>query len=302
MTDPVPAPNVPDGAPSSDGAALAKALDAALGKVHAAAEKTDGIDMVHAVRKALKGYRALLRLVPTPDAKAARREAAEVARTLSPSRDQAVAHTALDLLVAHGDLSTDDAGVVRAAIGSPAEPEEQRERHRAALRTFIRGARARLALGLAEQAAAADVVAGSGRAYAKARKGSFHDPKALHETRKLVVTHRYQMSFLARLRNGRGARRAREAQALRDTLGAYQDMEVLRACAGQVQDVPERTLHALRKAIRAFQGHSFKRARAQHRALFRRTPEEFLAKLRKVAAKGAPAAEAPPPAGADQAG
>ena len=59
--------------PRSAGDALADALAATLETVAAAVADPDPEEMVHDARKAMKQYRALLRLIPGEDAKAERR-------------------------------------------------------------------------------------------------------------------------------------------------------------------------------------------------------------------------------------
>lgn len=266
------------------GARLLEALSRVLDDLRAAAADADPVEMVHDARKAMKEYRALLRLVPGARARAARRHTAEVARGLSGARDRAAAAEALDILEAGGLVIACDAGDARAAIGADTPHPGEAGEHRAALGGFIAQAREALAGELGADAAAADVGAGLRKAYRTARRAALDTPVHLHEARKGVVTHRYQMSFLDAT-FGRGGKRARKAQRLRDLLGAHQDMEILRPLLhAAAPPLAEGTLSRLDYAMARAQKRLRKKARRAHGALFRRQPRRFLARYRKALA------------------
>lgn len=271
-------------APGGPGGRLLAALEGVLETLRQAAADPDPVEMVHDARKAMKEYRALLRLVPGERARAARRQTAEVARGLSGARDRAAAAEAIDILEAGGLLIACDAGDARTAVGADASAPGEAGEHRAALGGFLAEARAALAGDLGADAAAADVGAGLRKAYRKARRAVMDTPAHLHETRKGVVTHRYQMSFLDAA-FGRGGKRARKAQRLRDLLGAHQDMEILRPMVHAADPpLPEGTLERLDLAMGRAQKRLRKKARRAHGALFRRQPKRFLARYRKALA------------------
>lgn len=273
--------------PRAAGDALADALAATLDAVAAAAADPDPVEMVHDARKAMKQYRALLRLVPGDDAKAERRRTAEVARQLSGARDKVAARDALEVMATGGFLLACDRADAEAVLGEDA-PGDTGE-HRAILGGFLVSARETLAETLAPRAREADVAKGLAKAYRQARRAPFDTPEAMHEARKRVVTHRYQMSFLAdAFGHGTkgakvGAKRARAAQRLRDLLGAYQDIETLRPMLEQAGDaLAEGTRERLALAMDRAQKRLRKRALRQHEGLFPRSAKAFGARCREA--------------------
>lgn len=265
------------------GGALSRDLSAALDAVEQAADEADAVEMVHDARKAMKQYRALLRLVPGEAAQAARRAAAAAARELSHARDRAAARDALQGLEEEGLLLGCDYSDALAAIGCDAAEEREAETHLRSLHAFLADARGRLAAGLAAAAEAADVGRGLRKGYAQARRATFETPEAMHEVRKRVVTHRYQMSFIAATFPGRGETRAARAQKLRDLFGAYQDIETLRPVIHAVDPpLPAGTLERLDLAMAREQKRLKKKAERRHAALFRRSPGSFLRKYRDI--------------------
>ena len=276
------APAVPPAPVSAAGQALVLALVDVLDTLNEAIEEPDPVEMVHDARKAMKELRALLRLVPGETALALRRHTAEVARTLSGARDKAAAGEAVDVIEAAGLLLACDATDARAAIGPDAAAPEEAERHRSTVTAFGAQVRARLAGDFGPEVAAADVGAGLAKAYRQARRAHFADPRAMHEVRKRVVTHRYQMGFIASAFGGRGTKRARKAQRLRDILGAYQDIEILRPLLQAAPDLADGTRQRLDFAMDLAQKRLKKKARVRHKALFRLRPGAFLDRYRDL--------------------
>ncbi|MFS8035832.1 CHAD domain-containing protein [Xanthobacter sp. AM11] len=265
------------------GQALARALWATLDAVEQAAGDADAVEMVHDARKAMKQYRALLRLVPGAAARAARQDTAAVARELSGSRDRAAAREAIQILEEEGLLLACDFADAVAAIGSDAPEDADAQGHREALLAFLARARMALETGLAAQAEAADVGRGIARAYRKGRQAVLDAPPDMHEGRKQVVIHRYQMSLLAEAFAGRARKRAVRAQKLRDLLGAYQDMEILRPMLrAAVPPLGTGTLERLEVAMAREQKRLKKRAASAHAALYRRRAGAFLRKYRDI--------------------
>ncbi|MDQ0506393.1 CHAD domain-containing protein [Xanthobacter agilis] len=261
-------------------ATLGAALGAAVGHIARAAAEPDGVEMVHDARKGLKEYRALLRLLESELARAARHAAAEVARGLAQARDAAAAQEALDLLDQSGVILLCDLQAARAVVGTPAALDAAPLRAR--LMDFIADARARLDGGLGAEAEGVDPVEGLRRSYRAARRGRFGDPLAMHETRKRVVAHRYQMGFLAGAAAGRGATRARRAQRLRDLLGAHHDMEVLRRMLRDAAPpLEEGVVARLGVAMARLQKRLKRRAQALHRTLFHASSRHFARKWRR---------------------
>ena len=281
----IPAGDPPPAVPGGAGARLLAALEGVLETLKQAAADPDPVEMVHDARKAMKEYRALLRLVPGMRAQEARRHTAEVARGLSGARDRAAAAEALDILEAGGLLIACDAGDARTAVGTDTPEPGESGAHRAALGGFLTEARAALAGDLGADAAATDVGEGLRRAYRKARRAALDTPEHLHEARKGVVVHRYQMSFL-HTAFGRGGKRARKAQRLRDVLGAHQDIEILRPMLHAAEPLlSEGARERLDLAMARAQKRLRKKARRAHGALFRRRPGRFLSRYRKALAR-----------------
>jgi CHAD domain-containing protein len=196
-------------------------------------------EAVHEVRKALKRWRALLRLLGRPlgeQADQMRSEARELMRALSSARD---AQSALDAL---NDLRKTDVPF------SPMSMETMRTRltemRDAAEQTgFTKTMRERLSryldyatLSLERwplKAIDFDTVAdGLTSTYRRARQllpdnwaGS--EAEHLHDLRRRVVEHRHQMDLIEPLWPRLGQVWAEEAQRLRNRLGACQDLAVL---------------------------------------------------------------------------
>lgn len=196
-------------------------------------------ERIHDFRKALKRWRALLRLLEIPigkPAKSARTAARELARELARTRD---AQSALDALT---NIENNDHALSGRTLASLRQRllAMKRRRERSALSPVLHR-RLGLRLNSAERAFAGwplndvgfnDIVAGLTETYRNARRaipGAW--PKAtaeeLHELRKRVVEHRYQMELVESLWPRFGKLWVEEAQRLRNRLGAYQDLAVL---------------------------------------------------------------------------
>ncbi len=195
-------------------------------------------EAVHDFRRAMKRWRALLRLLAPflgPDARRLRDEARDLAKELSGARDAQSALDALDDLTKHGlALSPRSVAGLRGRIEAI---------RRSAETTLNAEMRQRLASAL-DQAADAierwplhtltfDAVADQlSRFYREARRLlPAHWPSAygeeLHELRKRVVIHRYQIDLIEPLWPRFVKVWSGETQRLRDRLGKHQDMLVL---------------------------------------------------------------------------
>ncbi|OYZ92862.1 MAG: hypothetical protein B7Y01_01560 [Xanthobacter sp. 17-67-6] len=269
--------------------ALAHTLDKALNKVDAALLEPSLTILLHEARKAIKEYRALLRLVGTSEAKQARRLAAETARGLSSARDRQACRDAVAALREADLLNTADAAHIIEAIGPDVSEGSEAQAHRDALRRWLNAARALHASHLIAQVSTADIAGNLRKGYALARRVTdWSEPVHLHELRKRAVTHRYQMSFFADIVGGKGARRARRAQDLRDLLGSIQDLETLRVQIAAVPSVPDEMRARLEAAIKDTQGSLSSSARRLQRGLFRRGRKAFWGRLgRQLADAGA---------------
>ena len=200
-------------------------------------------EAVHDFRRAMKRWRALLRLFEPfvgPDGRRLRDEARDLARELSGARDAQSALDALADLDKHG-LSLSP----RAVAGLRTRIEQIRRSAETSLNADMR-LRLASALDRAETTVERwplhlvtfDNVADQlTRFYREARKlipedWTAADAEELHELRKLVVIHRYQMDIVEPLWPRFARMWTGEAQRLRDRLGKHQDMLMLATLTG----------------------------------------------------------------------
>ncbi len=194
---------------------------------------------VHDFRRAMKRWRALLRLLDPFLAEGGQRlrtEARDLARALGRARDAQSALDALDDLADHGlTLSPRSSATIRARIDTLRQAAETN--------VLTGEMRMRLTAALAYADACieewplhaltfADVADRLARAYRAARRalpGDWSDADAedLHEVRKRIVNHRYQMETVAPLWPRFGRMWVGEAQRLRERLGKHHDLLLL---------------------------------------------------------------------------
>ena len=219
------------------GVAVGEALRAVAGDIlaeaHAAINdpaKSDA-EAVHDFRRAMKRWRALLRLLEPFVGEAARRlrdQGRDLSRALAGPRDAQSALDALADLEKQGlALSPRSIAGVRGRIEYIRPPAEwlgstSAERWPLHLLTFD---------GAADQLT---------RFYRGARRlvpadWQAADGEALHEFRKRVVIHRYQMDIVEPLWPRFGKMWTGEAQRLRDRLGKHQDLLMLESLTGPHQ-------------------------------------------------------------------
>jgi CHAD domain-containing protein len=231
------------GSPRKPDMAAATRLREASGNLLAEARRQidapsgDDATAVHEFRKAMKRWRALLRLYEPllgAEAEQLRVEARDLARELAGTRD---ARSALDALADLGDgpLSKRTLATIRSrleGIGASAEAatltDELRERMREALDHATTAA-----MGWPlDTVGFAAVAHGLAASYARARRAipevwGSASADALHVLRQRVVVHRYQMELAVPLWPKIGRVWVAEAQKLRDRLGHFQDLTVL---------------------------------------------------------------------------
>ncbi|MGD9846377.1 MAG: CHAD domain-containing protein [Variibacter sp.] len=231
------------------GEALAAVAADILADARGAIEAEDRSDAVaiHDFRKAMKRWRAFLRLLePTigEEARALRTAARDLARELASARDS---QSALDALT---DLDKAE------SVPSPRSLATMRERlqamrEAAETKTLTPPLRRRLtgALDTAghqveawplDRTAFSDIATGLATAYGRARQAiprswAKADAEELHELRQRVVVHRYQMELIAPLWPRLSKLWIGEAQRLRERLGTCQDLSVLAALAARGQ-------------------------------------------------------------------
>jgi CHAD domain-containing protein len=227
------------------GLAVGEALRAVardiLAEARAAIENPAHSDAVavHEFRRAMKRWRALLRLLApflAEDGKRLRTEARDLARALGGARDAQSALDALKDLAGHGlTLSPRSLATVRARIEALRQTAETKVltgdmhvRIAAALETAD-AAVAQWPLRALAFAKVADRLAQGFRAARRALPKHWSEAEAedLHELRKRIVNHRYQMETVAPLWPRFGKMWVGEAQRLRDRLGKHHDLLVL---------------------------------------------------------------------------
>jgi CHAD domain-containing protein len=195
-------------------------------------------DAVHYFRRAIKEWRALMRLLEPfiADAERWRTEARDHARSLAHARDGQAALNAFDGLLDHGMvLSARTAFTIRSRIEALRGSQEQAvllPAQRDAIVTWLDEAAAAAVLWPLDSfdftAIAERLTAG----YRRARRRipadwSLASAEALHDLRLGVVDHRYQMEMIEPLWPRFGRMWTAEAERLRERLGRCQDLEVL---------------------------------------------------------------------------
>jgi CHAD domain-containing protein len=227
------------------GLAVGEALRAVardiLGEARSAIEEPAHSDAVavHDFRRAMKRWRALLRLLApflAEDGRRLRSEARDLARALGGARDAQSALDALEDIAGRSlMLSTRSLATIRGRI------EALRQTAETKVLTDEMRARVAAALGEADDAVErwplhvltfAEVADRLVRGFRAARRAlpkhwSDADAEDLHEVRKRIVNHRYQMETVAPLWPRFGRMWVGEAQRLRDRLGKHHDLLVL---------------------------------------------------------------------------
>ena len=196
-------------------------------------------EAVHEVRKALKRWRALMRLLARPlgeQADQMRSEARELMRAIAGARDAQSALDALnDLRKAEVPFSPTSIETIRARLTEMRDAAEAK--------SFTKAMRDRLSryldyatLSLERwplKAIDFDIVTdGLTSTYRRARQlvpdtWPDSDAEHLHDLRRRVVEHRHQMDLIEPLWPRLGKVWAEEAQRLRNQLGSCQDLAVL---------------------------------------------------------------------------
>lgn len=207
---------------------------AALGEID-----RDQAVAVHDYRKAMKRWRAFLRLLEPlagPEARALRVEARDLARRLAGARDvQAMLDALTDLEEAELGLAKTSLATMRGRI-----EEAKRAAETTTLTPELRG-ELDASLAHADQTidgwplahvTFAQLARELARHYRRARRtmpGAWAQAEAdeLHELRQRVVEHRYQMELIEPLWPRLGRLWVAEAQRLRERLGSHQDLVML---------------------------------------------------------------------------
>ncbi len=200
-------------------------------------------DAVHQFRRAMKEWRALMRLMEPfiPDAQRWRHVARAHARSLGHARDGAAALNAFDNLLGRGMvLSETSAATIRCRIEALRDNQEAAVLTpilRDAIVAWIDSALSAIALWPLDPFDFSSIAGQLADSYRSARKRipdewSLAHAEELHELRQRVVDLRYQMELVEPLWPRFGKMWTEEAERLRGRLGQCQDIEVLRRLTG----------------------------------------------------------------------
>ncbi|MDP1908175.1 MAG: CHAD domain-containing protein [Hyphomicrobium sp.] len=196
-------------------------------------------ETVHELRKALKRWRALMRLLARPlgdQADQMRAEARELMRALAGARDAQGALDALaDLRKAESPLSATSLETMKSrltALRDAAEATSFTQEMRDRLARYLDFATLSLERWPLDAIDFETVTEGLTATYRRARQlvpenWQQADAEHLHDLRRRVVEHRHQMDLVEYLWPRLGKVWAEEAQRLRNQLGACQDLTVL---------------------------------------------------------------------------
>jgi CHAD domain-containing protein len=200
-------------------------------------------DAVHQFRRAMKEWRALMRLLAPfiIDAERLRIEARDHARSLAHARDGQAALNAFDDLLKKGmALSARSAATVRDRIEALRGSEEAAvltSELRETILSWIDVAAAAVEAWPLDPFDFAAIAAQLAVCYRNARRylpadWSAATAEELHAFRRRVVDHRYQMELIEPLWPRFGRMWTAEAERLRDRLGKCQDLAVLERLTG----------------------------------------------------------------------
>ena len=197
-------------------------------------------EAVHDFRRAMKQWRALMRLLKPfiPDAVRWRREARDHARSLGPARDSQSALNAFDDLSKNGiALSERSIATIRRRIEAMRGSEERSvltPELRDLIAAWLESALAAVEVWPLDLLDFNSIAAQLAVCYREVRRQLPRDWSRasagdLHVFRQRVVDHRYQMDLVEPLWPRYGRMWTGEAERLRDRLGRCQDIEILRS-------------------------------------------------------------------------
>ena len=242
-------------------------------------------ERIHDVRKTLKEARAIARLFLPSLGEAARVTIAALAvtrRRVGRARDLDVIEQRLRRLAPPSEIGEPlIAAVARdraAALGAHASFSA------IASRTQLNAIAKRIEAWDLGDIGESDIVEAAARTYAQARRRGRvayrgDDPAALHALRSRVVDLRYQLAALSPAWPAALNAQAEELNALRDTLGAFNDFTVLAGFAAERGGLTPEALELLGVQLQAKQKKLRRRAKAEFGRLFAETPDAFADRL-----------------------
>ncbi|HVP98173.1 MAG TPA: CHAD domain-containing protein [Roseiarcus sp.] len=240
---------------------------------------------VHDVRKTLKEARALTRLFLKSVGEPARVTIAALAavrRRVGRARDLDVMEQRLARLQPPVDIAKPVAEAI--ARERAAESRAHNGFGANASRRQLAAIARRLEAWDLDGVDESDIVDAVARSYRQARRrgrAAFEtsDPVALHALRSRVVDLRYQLAALAPAWPAALTAQAEELNALRDTLGAFNDLNVLGKFASERCGLPAEAMSALTERLEERQKKLRRRAEIEFDRLFAETPNAFAARL-----------------------
>ena len=212
-----------------------------LGEIRATLQAPPRADAItiHDLRKALKRWRALMRLLPLDgDQQRLRTEARDLARALGGSRDAQSALDALNDVLEETKKDSLSARSIETITSRLEEIRRSKERSqlnaktRAQLSAWVASTEAEAARWPLDEVTFAEIAKNLASDYGRARKRipdnwSLATPEQIHELRQRIVEHRYQMELVEPLWPRLAGTWVDEAQRLRTRLGKYQDLTLL---------------------------------------------------------------------------
>ncbi len=195
---------------------------------------------IHEFRKSMKRWRALLRLLEPflgEDGRRLRMDARDLARRLGAPRDAQSALNALhDALKHDASFSQTSMRTLCARLEqarSAAERAVLNADLRTAIQTYLLRAGRAVDRWPVDRIGFDEIAERVAQTYRRARRmrpaeWDGTEAEELHELRRRVIEHRYQMELVEPLWPRLGKLWVEEAQRLRDRLGRYQDLAVLR--------------------------------------------------------------------------
>ena len=247
-------------------------------------------DAVHEFRRAMKQWRALMRLLAPfiPDALRWRREARDHARSLAHARDGAAALNAFEGLVNKGVLvlSARSSDTIRTRIAALRGSEEQAvltPALRDGIIAWLDTASASVELWPLDPFDFSSIAAQLTDAYRSARDRipadwTMASAGDLHTLRQRVVDLRYQMELIEPLWPRFGRMWTDEAERLRNRLGRCQDLEVLRGLTAPHQPLAHWRSRLTPACTERTTAVAQRAARIAHR-LFAERPKAFRQRL-----------------------
>ena len=242
-------------------------------------------ERVHGVRKTLKEARAIARLFLPCLGEPARVTVAALAvvrRRVGRARDLDVIEARLQRFAAPAEIAKPLGEAIERErlAASRAHGSFAASASRAQLNAIVK----RLEAWDLSRVRDDDVVEAAAHTYRQARQRGrlafdSDDPAVLHALRSRVVDLRYQLSALSPAWPAALNAQSEELNALRDTLGDFNDFEVLGRFAAERGGLAPEALAALMERLEAKQKKLRRRARIEFDRLFAETPHAFAERL-----------------------